>query len=64
MTSLADSHIELPRFAITERDAFHDCATGAEGNLADPADQIELGRMDQMIDSAQAFHTQEEQCHG
>lgn len=59
MNALIDSHQELLRFVIAERDAFYDCSTDAEGNLPDPGDQAELDRMDQMIDRAQAVITKE-----
>ncbi|WP_339344148.1 hypothetical protein [uncultured Alcanivorax sp.] len=59
MNALIDSHQELLRFVIAERDAFYDCATDAEGNLTDPGDQPELDRMDQMIDRAQAVTIKE-----
>ncbi|MCK0153895.1 hypothetical protein MWU49_09280 [Alcanivorax sp. S6407] len=63
MTSLAESHQELLRFVIAERDAFYDCATDAEGNFTDPTDRVELDRIDQIIDCAQAFHAEKDLSH-
>tara|TARA_A100000171_G_C2087202_1_gene122655 strand:- start:238 stop:498 length:261 start_codon:yes stop_codon:yes gene_type:complete len=53
MSALLDSHQELLRFAIAERDAFYDCATDHEGAFNDKHDHDELERMDAMIDRAQ-----------
>lgn len=55
MSALLDSHQELLRFAIAERDAFYDCATDHEGVFNDKHDHDELDRMDAMIDRAQAI---------
>lgn len=57
MSTITESHQELLRFAIAERDAFYDCATDHEGVFNDKHDLTELERMDAMINRAQAALT-------
>lgn len=50
--SLLDSHAELLRFAIADRDAFYDGCSLEDGTVPNRDDQAELDRLDAIIDRA------------